>query len=136
MICVLGCRAKAVRAVIRADIERRRLRQCQDNIKDDNRPLDTLSFVTFFPSHDIMGVAKLEFNVATGLYTAGAEEITSAVRRALTHPSTVGFVKRTIGNGEDSNSVEMPVWGMVLLGVSFYAAIIAMSLVSTNSLAS
>ncbi|KAF3050133.1 hypothetical protein E8E11_008877 [Didymella keratinophila] len=77
-----------------------------------------------------MGVAKLEFNVATGLYTAGAEEITSAVRRALTHPSTVGFVKRTIGNGEDSNSVEMPVWGMVLLGVSFYAAIIAMSLLS------
>jgi hypothetical protein len=83
-----------------------------------------------------MGVAKLEFNVATGLYTAGAEEITSALRRALTHPSTVGFVKRTIGNGDDSDDVEMPVWGMVLLGVSFYAAIVAMSLVSAISLAS
>lgn len=84
-----------------------------------------------------MGVAKLEFNVATGLYTAGAEEITSAVRRALTHPATVGFVKRTIGNGEGHNEhVEMPVWVMVLLGVSFYAAIIAMSLVSTLNLAS
>lgn len=125
----------AGRAGIRADVERRRLRQCRDNIKDDHRPSDILSFVTF-QQHDIMGVAKLEFNVATGLYTAGAEEITSAVRRALTHPATVGFVKRTIGNGEDNNDVEMPVWGMVLLGVSFYAAIIAMSLVSTLSLAS
>jgi hypothetical protein len=90
----------------------------------------------FFSTPEIMGVAKLEFNVATGLYTAGAEEITSAVRRALTHPSTVGFVKRTIGNGDDSDDVEMPVWGMVLLGVSFYAAIVAMSLVSAISLAS
>jgi hypothetical protein len=78
-----------------------------------------------------MGVAKLEFNVATGLYTAGAEEITNAVRRSLTHPATVGFVKRTIGNEDDSEGMDMPVWGMALLGVSFYAAIIAMSLVST-----
>ncbi|KAF2626241.1 hypothetical protein BU25DRAFT_103961 [Macroventuria anomochaeta] len=78
-----------------------------------------------------MGVAKLEFNVATGLYTAGGEEIARAVRRALSHPTTVAFVKRAVGNGEaEGEHVEMPVWGMVLLGVSFYAAIIAMSLLS------
>jgi hypothetical protein len=83
-----------------------------------------------------MGVAKLEFDVATGLYTAGAEEITHALRRALTHPTTVGFVKRTIGNGEaQQEDIEVPVWGMALLGVSFYAAIIAMSLVSSPNFA-
>lgn len=84
-----------------------------------------------------MKVARLEFNVFTGLYTAGTEEITHVVRRALSHPTTVGFVKRAVGNGEGAGEhVEMPVWGTALLGVSFYAAIIAMSLVSTSSLAS
>lgn len=83
-----------------------------------------------------MGVAQLEFDVATGLYTAGGKEISTAIRRAISHPVTVGFVKRAVGNGEsEGEHVEMPVWGMILLGVSFYAAVIAMSLVSTFSLA-
>ncbi|KZM28473.1 uncharacterized protein EKO05_0006025 [Ascochyta rabiei] len=78
---------------------------------------------------------QLEFDVATGLYTAGGKEIANAVRRALTHPTTVGFVKRAVSNGEgegegDGEGVQIPVWGIVLLGVSFYAAIIAMSLLS------
>lgn len=84
-----------------------------------------------------MGVAKLHFDVATGLYVPGGEEITRALRRAISHPATVGFVKRAVGHGENAGEhVEMPVWGMVLLGVSFYAAIIAMSLVSYIGLAS
>lgn len=84
-----------------------------------------------------MGVQKLTFNVATGLYTPGGEEIARAVRRAISHPTTVGFVKRAVNNGEvEGEHVELPVWGMVLLGVSFYAAIIAMSLVSTLCFAS
>ena len=81
-----------------------------------------------------MGVAKLHFDVATGLYLPGGEDI---VRRAISHPSTVSFVKRAVGHGEGAGEpVEMPVWGMALLGVSFYAAIIALSLVSSLSLAS
>ncbi|KAH6633060.1 hypothetical protein C7974DRAFT_164004 [Boeremia exigua] len=75
-----------------------------------------------------MGVAKLHFDVATGLYLPGGEDI---VRRAISHPSTVSFVKRAVGHGEGAGEpVEMPVWGMALLGVSFYAAIIALSLLS------
>lgn len=83
-------------------------------------------------------VVQLEFDVATGLYTAGGKEIVNAVRRAVSHPTTVGFVKRAVsGNGEgEGEHVDMPVWGIVLLGVSFYAAIIAMSLVSSLSLTS
>ena len=79
-----------------------------------------------------MGVQKLTFDVLTGLYVPSGDHITRAVRRAIQHPTAVGLVKRAVGNGEDAGEqVEMPVWGMVLLGVSFYAAIIAMSLVGT-----
>ena len=83
-------------------------------------------------------VVQLEFDVATGLYTTGGKEILNAARRAISHPTTVGFVKRAVsGNGEgEGEHVEMPVWGIALLGVSFYAAVIAMSLVSSLSLAS
>ena len=77
-------------------------------------------------------VKLLEFDVATGLYKAGGKEIVDAIRRAVSHPTTVGLLKRAAsGNGDgDSKNVEVPVWGMVLLGVSFYVAIITMSLVS------
>lgn len=85
-------------------------------------------------------VKQLEFDVATGLYTAGGKEILNAVRRAISHPATVGFAKRAVsGNGEgegEGEHIKMPVWGIVLLGVSFYGAIIAMSLVSSRRLAS
>lgn len=84
-----------------------------------------------------MGVEKLIFDVATGLYVPGGDHIVRATRRAVQHPAAVGFVKRAVGDGETPGEhVEIPVWGMALLGVSFYAAIIAMSLVSTFSLAS
>lgn len=84
-----------------------------------------------------MGVAKLHFDVVTGLYLPGGEEIARAVRRAVSHPTAVGFVKRAVGHGEGSGEdVEMPVLGMVVLFVSFYVAIIATSLVSTLGLAS
>lgn len=79
-------------------------------------------------------VKLLEFDVATGLYTAGGKEIIDAVRRAVSHPTTVGLLKRAVsGDHRDhSEHIEVPVWGVVLLGVSFYVAIIAMSLVSTQ----
>jgi len=77
-----------------------------------------------------MGVAKLHFDVLTGLYVPSGDIITSAVRRAVSHPATAGFVKRAVDNGEEPLDVDMPVWGIVLLGVSFYAAIIGMSLLN------
>lgn len=79
-----------------------------------------------------MGVAKLHFDVLTGLYVPSGDVITRAVRRAVSHPATVGFVKRAVDNGEGPDGyIEMPVWGMVLMSVSFYAAIVSMSLVCT-----
>lgn len=81
-----------------------------------------------------MGVAKLHFDVLTGLYVPSGDIITSAVRRAVSHPATAGFVKRAVDNGEEPIDLDMPVWGIVLLGVSFYAAIIGMSLVSLPTL--
>jgi hypothetical protein len=81
-----------------------------------------------------MGVAKLHFDVLSGLYVPSGDIITSAVRRAVSHPATAGFVKRAVDNGEEPVDMDMPVWGIVLLGVSFYAAIIGMSLVSLLSL--
>lgn len=84
-----------------------------------------------------MGVAKLHFDVLTGLYVPSGDVITRAVRRAVSHPATAGFVKRAVDNGEVAGEhIELPVWGIVLLGVSFYAAIISMSLVSPLHLAS
>lgn len=76
----------------------------------------------------------LEFDVATGLYTAGGKEIVDAVRRAVSHPTTVGLLKRAVSENHKGHSehVDVPVWSMVLLGVSFYVAIITMSLVSSN----
>ena len=81
-----------------------------------------------------MGVAKLHFDLLTGLYVPSGDVITRAVRRAVSHPATAGFVKRAAGNGEEPTDVDMPVWGIVLLGVSFYAALIGMSLLSVPSL--
>ena len=84
-----------------------------------------------------MKVALLDFNPFTGEYGAGGNVVDTAIRRAVSHPAAVGFVKRAVGSAEgEGEHVEVPVWGMILLGVSFYAAIIAMSLVSTLSLAS
>lgn len=84
-----------------------------------------------------MGVAKLHFDVLTGLYVPSGDVITRAVRRAVSHPATASFVKRAVDNGDGAvEDVELPVWGMVLLGLSFYAAIISMSLVSARHLAS
>merc|ERR1712029_64293 len=77
-----------------------------------------------------MGVAKLHFDVLTGLYVPSGDVITRAVRRAVSHPATAGFVKRAVGNGAEPTDVDMPVWGIVLLGVSFYAALIGMSLLN------
>lgn len=107
------------------------------NIKDDfpNCPLGFLSFVdSFSPPYNTM-VQLLHFDVATGLYSPGGSEIAGAVRRALSHPTTVGFVKRAVSsNGEsEGEHMDMPTWGIVLLGVSFYASIVAMSLVSTSA---
>jgi hypothetical protein len=80
-------------------------------------------------------VQLLHFDVATGFYSPGGSEIAGAVRRALSHPTTVSFVKRAVsGNGEgEGEHIEMPTWGIVLLGVSFYASIVFMSLVSILS---
>ncbi|KAF2994187.1 hypothetical protein E8E13_002177 [Curvularia kusanoi] len=77
-----------------------------------------------------MGVAKLHFDVLTGLYVPSTDVITRAVRRAVEHPATAGFVKRAVVDDGEGKDIDMPVWGIVLLGVSFYAAIISMSLLS------
>lgn len=65
--------------------------------------------------------------------------LADAVRRGLSHPKTVSFVKRAVlvqgglssGNGEsEGDTIEVPTWGIVLLYVSFVAAMVFMSLMS------
>jgi hypothetical protein len=77
-------------------------------------------------------VRLLTFDPFTGVYADAGREVAGVVGRALSHPSAVEFVKRTVsGNGETNGEhVEMPEWGIFLLSGSLYASIVAVSLLS------
>jgi hypothetical protein len=106
--------------------------------KDDNPTVPFLSFVPFLFTPRNNMVRLLTFDPFTGVYADAGREVAGVVGRALSHPSAVEFVKRTVsGNGETNGEhVEMPEWGIFLLSGSLYASIVAVSLVSTFNLAS
>jgi hypothetical protein len=59
-------------------------------------------------------------------------------RRGLTHPNTVAYVKRAVLSSEDAeikkaaDEVEMPAWGIVLLYVSVWVALVGVTMVSLD----
>ncbi|KAF2036530.1 hypothetical protein EK21DRAFT_52132 [Setomelanomma holmii] len=56
---------------------------------------------------------------------------TDLARRGLSHPNAVAYVKRAIaGQNETPEGVEIPVWGGVLLYVTFMVGIVGVSLLS------
>jgi hypothetical protein len=59
-------------------------------------------------------------------------------RRGLTHPNAVAFVKRACGKAAGARAgheeVEVPIWGVVLLYVSFMVAVVGVSMVSYSLL--
>jgi hypothetical protein len=57
--------------------------------------------------------------------------IADIARRGLSHPNAVAFVKRAVtSQGDAPEGVEVPVWGGVLLYVTFMVAAVSISLVS------
>ncbi|KAF2830816.1 hypothetical protein CC86DRAFT_367476 [Ophiobolus disseminans] len=53
------------------------------------------------------------------------------VRRGISHPHAVAFVKRAVITSDEPDSkVDVPAWGIVLLYVSFMVAVVGISLVS------
>jgi hypothetical protein len=61
-------------------------------------------------------------------------------RRGLTHPHTVAFVKRAVITSEDAaikkdfDEVEMPAWGVVLVYVSVWVAVVGITMVCSGPL--
>jgi hypothetical protein len=64
--------------------------------------------------------------------------IVDIARRGLSHPNAVEFVKRACrkaaGARGGPEEVEVPVWGIVLLYVSFMIAVVGISMVSCSPL--
>jgi hypothetical protein len=63
--------------------------------------------------------------------------IADLARRGLSHPNAVAFVKRACGKaartgGGHEQDLEVPVWGIVLVYVSFMVAVIGVSMVSRS----
>ena len=54
-------------------------------------------------------------------------------RRGLTHPNTVAYVKRAVYTNQDPSTglveVEIPIWGVVLLYVSVWIALVGVTMV-------
>jgi hypothetical protein len=58
--------------------------------------------------------------------------IADIARRGLSQPQAVAFVKRAVtAQAETPEGVEVPVWGGVLLYVTFMVAAVGVSLVSS-----
>lgn len=57
------------------------------------------------------------------------------VRRGISHPNAVAFVKRAVvASDEPDKELDVPVWGIVLLYVSFFIAVVGTGLVSSSRL--
>ncbi|CBY00515.1 hypothetical protein IAQ61_011438 [Plenodomus lingam] len=56
--------------------------------------------------------------------------LTELVKRGVSHPATAAFVKRACGQKTQSERIEMPIWGSVLLFVSFLSSALIVTMVS------